>query len=403
MPTDLSNLKPTFVENPDEEWKGDAGMGSVRIRPDKVVRSCLIILSTLGVLAAFYFARSILVPLVLAVIVAAPLRPAVEWLAEKRVPRAISALGGLAVIAAVALAVVLPIAGRVRDLDLTNVQTLQSHLTTLRERLAPVLDAANSVQESAESFEDQMQGDGEKAGVVTAASAKDEARKPEEVVVVREQPPALFNAFGINPDTVTTTLSSILIWLVTVYFVLASGDKLIASVIDIGDTAAERNKLKSVSEGVKTGLTSYLTTVTLVNLGLGVAIGLTMWLMGVPGALLIGFMAFLFNFVPMVGALVGMVVAAFVAIMNFPPEDWIWWALVPAAYFTLTTIEGNFVTPSLIGQSLEMNPLIVFLSIVVWGWIWGIPGIIVAVPILAAMKSVFENFESTRDAAAIIG
>ena len=410
MATDPYSLGKVFVDNPDEAWEGDAGLSTLRIRPDKVLRTCLVILTVLAALSAFYFARSILVPLVLALIVAVPLRPLVTRLARRGVPPAASALMGLFAISAASLLVVLPIVGQIQALELTDPVVLTRYADRFRERLSPVFSMVGRVKDSAESIEQGMNEAGDedeaagKAGVISAADPDKKVETEGERLVVVEKPPALLSAFGNDAvGTTTTILSSILIFLVTIYFVLASGDQLIARVIDIGDTADERNKLQAVSQGVKSGLTTYLTTVTLVNAGLGVAIGMAMWLMDVPGALLIGFMAFLFNFVPMVGALVGMFVSLLVAVMAFPPSLWEWWLIVPAVYFTFTTIEGNFVTPSLIGRSMEMNPLIVFLSLVLWGWIWGLAGVIVAVPILAATKSVLENFESTRDGAAIIG
>ena len=403
--------KRTFVENPDKTWDGDGGMATVSIRPDKVVRACLIILTILSSLSAIYFAKSVLLPLTLAIIIATPLVPAVEALAKRGVPRAISGLIGLGVLAAVGLVLVLPIASQIRELELHKPEVVQGHYKTFRTRFAPVLSFLERAKSSAETLEDGVEEVPEppqKAGVISAPAegesgdeAEDESPLGEAetpVVVVKEQPPLLYN-FG-SP---TVLASSLLIILVTVYFVLASGDQLTDGIVGAANTTAVRERLSRVVEGVRTGLSTYLATITAVNFGLGVCVGLAMWLMGVPGAMLIGFMAFIFNFVPMVGALIGVGISFLVAVMTFPNSEAMWWFIVPGVYFTLTTIEGNFVTPSLIGKSMEMNPLMVFLSIVLWGWLWGLGGIIVAVPILAATKEVLENFDSTRRAAGVIG
>src|SRR3546814_6490863 len=90
-------------------------------------------------------------------------------------------------------------------------------------------------------------------------------------------------------------------------------------------------------------------------------------------------MAFVLNFIPYLGALIGAGVIALVALMTF---DTVSYALVaPAAYLALTSLEGQVVTPSLLGRSLMLNPLVIFVSVLFWGWLWGVPGALMAVPL----------------------
>src|SRR5690606_28930507 len=127
-----------------------------------------------------------------------------------------------------------------------------------------------------------------------------------------------------------------------------------------------------------------LLAISLINAGLGAVVAAVMWAIGMPNPLLWGVMAALLNYVPYVGALVGLAVVAVVALVSFDSAGTA--LLVPALYFACTTIEGQFVTPMLLGKRFEMNPVMVFLSIATWGWLWGVPGALMAVPLLVSLR-----------------
>ncbi len=110
-----------------------------------------------------------------------------------------------------------------------------------------------------------------------------------------------------------------------------------------------------------------------------------------PNPILWGLMAALLNFLPYVGALVGVAVVGLVALVSF---DSIGSALLaPALYFACTVVEGQFITPALVGRRLEMNTVAVFLSVAVWGWLWGVPGALMAVPLLVSVRVMCDHFE----------
>ncbi len=145
----------------------------------------------------------------------------------------------------------------------------------------------------------------------------------------------------------------------------------------------------------------YLLTITVINASLGAAIAITLALLGVDYAYVWGIAAFLLNFVPFVGGLVGTVLIGASAIVQF---DSIYYALAaPIAYQILTGVEGQFITPTLVGRRLEMNTVAVFLTVVLWGWLWGIPGALVAVPFLVVFKVICENFEGLETIANFLG
>lgn len=153
--------------------------------------------------------------------------------------------------------------------------------------------------------------------------------------------------------------------------------------------------------GVEQGIASYLLTVTAINAVLGVAVTVGLAFCGVPNPALWGFMAFTFNYIPILGALAGGVILLAVSFLTF---DSILFAFVPPIVFlSLTTIEGNFVTPAILGRQMNLNPILVFLTLIYWGWAWGLGGAILAVPLLAITKIACEGFDRTRPIAIMIG
>jgi predicted PurR-regulated permease PerM len=128
----------------------------------------------------------------------------------------------------------------------------------------------------------------------------------------------------------------------------------------------------------------YLLTITVINICLGIAVGTTVGLLGLSNPFMWGVLVALLNFVPYVGAFVGILCMTVGAVLSY---DSLAYAMVfPTAYLIITAIEGNFITPWVMGRSLTLNPVLILLSLTFWGWMWGIAGIILAVPILAAFK-----------------
>ena len=130
-------------------------------------------------------------------------------------------------------------------------------------------------------------------------------------------------------------------------------------------------------------LASYYRVVTIVNFGLGVATGIAMAILGMPQPYLWGIIAALVNYVPYAGPVVGTGVLLIVSLITF--DEAIYILLPPLTYVVLTSIEGYFVTPTLVGRALHLNPFMVLLAVVFWGWLWGVPGAFLAVPMLIFM------------------
>ena len=136
-------------------------------------------------------------------------------------------------------------------------------------------------------------------------------------------------------------------------------------------------------------ISRYLLSISIINLALGVAVAVAMWLLEMPSPDLWGIMAAALNFMPYVGAIIGAVILALVALVSIDPVGQA--ALVPLVYLFLTSVEGQFVTPAVIGNRLSLNPLVIVIAVAFWAWIWGVAGILVAVPLLIITRILSEN------------
>jgi predicted PurR-regulated permease PerM len=153
--------------------------------------------------------------------------------------------------------------------------------------------------------------------------------------------------------------------------------------------------------GVQRNVSRYLATITVINTVLGILVALTMYLLNMPNPVLWGVMVAVLNFIPYIGVLVSIVVVTFVGLLTF--ETALEVMLPPLALFGLNVIEGQFLTPILAGRRLALSPVAVFLSLVVMGWIWGVIGVLIAVPLLATVKLVCEEIEPLTPLATFLG
>jgi len=153
-----------------------------------------------------------------------------------------------------------------------------------------------------------------------------------------------------------------------------------------------RRKIKEVENEfilrLKYKVSRYMLMFTLISAGLGMVIALVLWLLGLPNAILWGMMAMFLTFVPYIGHLIGIIIVFFVSVVTF--DAYLNILAPPLAYFLLAVLEGQVVTPILLGNRLNLNPLIVFFSIFFWSWLWGISGVIISVPFLITLKIVLE-------------
>ncbi|MGB5833684.1 MAG: AI-2E family transporter [Thiohalocapsa sp.] len=148
-------------------------------------------------------------------------------------------------------------------------------------------------------------------------------------------------------------------------------------------------------------MSSYLLTTSGINFVLGILIGLAMWLIGLPNPVLWGAMAACLNYIPYVGTIIGGLIVFFVGLISFDAPGQAIWA--PLIYFSINAIEGYLITPTVLGRSISLSPLAIILSLAIWGWLWGIGGLLLAVPILAATKIACDHIKPLQPLAQLLG
>lgn len=196
-------------------------------------------------------------------------------------------------------------------------------------------------------------------------------------------------------------LSRIGFALILLFFLVASGDMFLTKTVQSFDKFADKRRAVEIVHRIEDRLGYYLGGITIINAGLGVAIGIAMQVWGLPGAVLFGFMAFAFNYVPFLGGLMGATIAAAVAFVSL---DGSWAAAgVFATYVALTSIEGQFITPMVISRRMKLNTTVVFLSVAFFAWIWSVMGMVVALPILIVAKIACDETQTLQTLARFLG
>jgi predicted PurR-regulated permease PerM len=179
---------------------------------------------------------------------------------------------------------------------------------------------------------------------------------------------------------VTPAIGQIVIFFGTLFFFLAGRNRLRHMLVVFFDARESRLRMLKIMNDIEHNLTSYLSVVAVINLVVGIIAGVVAYLVGLPNAPAWAVLGFILNFIPYIGALIMQLVLLGVGLVTFPTLTHA--LIAPVLYLGFTTLEGQFVTPSIMGRRLTLNPLTVFLSLVFWTWLWGPVGAFLAVPIL---------------------
>jgi len=334
----------------------------------------------LFVLACLYTlraARELLMPLAIGVMLYFLLVPAVRMLKRAGLPEsggaAVVVLGVLLVVGLGAYALSWPAtAWMARAPDgLRRVET----------KLKPLVRGVEKLTRTAQQVED-----------LTAGATPGE---PPEVQV---KEPGIGAAFlgGMQ-----SFLGGAAIVLTLVYFLLASGDTVLRKIVQASPRLADRKRAVDIAREMERQISAYLLVTTFINAVFGVVVAATLWLMGMPNPALWGVIAAVTNFIPYLGGLVCTAVIGLAALLAF--ED-IWWALlVPTVFFLINTLEGYVITPLIMGRRFTLDPALLFVGLLFWWFVWGTPGALLAVPMMAAFKIFCERVESLQPIAAFLG
>jgi predicted PurR-regulated permease PerM len=206
--------------------------------------------------------------------------------------------------------------------------------------------------------------------------------------------------FSTALDTVWAVGAGGLVTLFALYFTLLTGDVLLGRFIAWVPDLRSQRRTAEVLMSIQKGMSRYLRTVFLINLSVGILVALGMYVLHMPNPLLWGALALIVNFVPYLGPFVGILTVGAVALATFDTPTA---ALMPPLfYLVLASVEGNVITPLILGRTCELDPLAIFVWLLFWGWLWGVPGAIVAVPMLMLIRLTCERSLVLKPVAALL-
>ncbi|MDF7773844.1 AI-2E family transporter [Sphingomonas sp. AOB5] len=331
--------------------------------------AALALLAGIGLLLALPFAlkagSEFFLPLTGAVVIAIALVPLLEWLERHRIPSPIAAFTCVLlflVAANVALAsIVVPATQWIRDLP--------AKIPQIQNNLAPLIEFYSNLDQFVNRTLMNFAAEPMKQPAVMAATP----------------PRSLLDLFATSaPSAIIESFFAILV----IYFFLSGWTRLRRGAITSRSSFGGAMATARVIQDVVDDTSAYLGTITLINLVLGLIVAAALWMIGMPSPLMWGGMVALLNYIPYFGPVIAALLLAIGGLMSFPE---IGWALVPAAIMIVAhLIEANVVTPLIVGHRLTISPILILISLSFWGWVWGTPGALMAVPILIIVQTVMN-------------
>ncbi|WP_428490541.1 AI-2E family transporter [Rhodopila sp.] len=324
-------------------------------------------LFTLACMAALYIAAPIVLPLILAIVLKLLLQPLVRLLERVHIPRAIGAILSV-------LLVLLAFAGTISMLA----GPAAAWAAKLPEAIPKLKDSLSVLQPPIDAIQRMMT-------LVAGPAVGAGAQAP------NMHPSSLLGALLAGSATATSGLFTTLLIL---FYMLVSGETFLRRMVEILPRFKDKRQAVELSLHIERDVSAYLLTVSCINLLVGVATGCVMWLCGVANPVLWGAVAFVLNFVPILGAMVGLVIFLMASVLALGVT---WWALLPVGlYLGIHIIEGEFATPMLLARRFTINPVALILALIFWYWMWGVTGAILAVPLLAIAKIICDELRPLR-------
>ncbi|MDB6111785.1 MAG: hypothetical protein JWR69_3535 [Pedosphaera sp.] len=329
-----------------------------------------IVLIVLGTIAFLYFARPVILPIFLACVAAMTLKPLIRWLSVCHIPPALSA----------AVVLFLLVSGLIMGgiqfgrPAMVWLNEAPQHMTDLRQRVQKFLPPGARFSEAAAAVNN--------LGATEAEKQEEQKNAPTVQVKDNRGSTSVLNWTG-------TFLAGVGETFVLLYLLLASGDLFLQKLVRVMPTLTNKKSAVEISHEIQQNISNYLFSVSLINIGLGLVVSGGLYFMGVPNAPVWGILVAVLNFVPYFGPVAGVLLLACVGLLTFDTLGRGLWP--PAWYLLLHLLESNLVTPVLLGRRFTLNPVVIFVSLIFWTWIWGVPGALLSVPILVSMKVICDR------------
>jgi predicted PurR-regulated permease PerM len=327
--------------------------------------------------AALHLARAIVLPLVLAMLLTFTVAPLVHRLARKGVPPVVSAVLLVAVLGSIAAGA----ATLLRDPISDMVREAPQIMSAVRERFA-------FVREPFERLSQATEGPATTVPATPATPAAPSATVGPTVTVVERQPSIFDWLVGTLADVGTTVVAT----LILTPFLIAYSDALKLKLIRLFPLLSDKKRTLRVLHDVEQRISRYLLTVTAIYAGVGLMVGTAMWVLGMPNPGLWGAGAMLLSYVPWVGPLTGVALAAAVSLTIH--QDIATALVPPLVYFLIQSVVDTLVTPVTVGRRMSLNVVAVLLTIALTSWMWGIIGTLIGIPILVVVKAFCDEFPS---------
>ncbi|HET6552354.1 MAG TPA: AI-2E family transporter [Dyella sp.] len=323
-------------------------------------------LFVLAVLAAAYVAKVVLLPIILAFILKLLVQPVMRLLARIRMPRVLASL-------TVIVALLGLVFGLVELLSAPAAHwatKLPEGLPRLQERVKVVSAPLNTLSHLL-THAKSMMGNALPNGTAASAAA-----------------PGM-DLQGMLLEGAQTFTAEFLTTFLVLFFLLMSGDTFLRRLVEVMPSFKDKRQVADISSQIETDISMYLVTITVMNALVGIATGCAMWALGLEDAFLWGAIAFLLNYVPILGPLTGVAIFLGAGMLSLEP---LWKAFMPVVlYGAIHIIEGETITPMLLARRFTLNPVLVIISLLFWDWMWGTPGAVLAVPMLAILKIVCDR------------
>lgn len=327
-----------------------------------------IVLAALAVAYTLWATQELLLPVLLAMFFALIGNPIIRTLEKIHIPRFLGALAVLSSGLACAMLLGSLMAEPAGKVMRQAPRELREIAPKLREMIKPVQDAKKGAE-----------------NIARVAGGED----VNAVRLVRTEVNDPFRALTATPRLIAGVLAVVLLTL----FFMVYGANLQRRVLALLPGWQQKKLTMDILQSIEREMSRYVLTITIINVLLGLAFaGVLVWLgLAIPEALMWGTLAALLNYAPYVGPLIGIMAMLLMGFVHFdtPLE-----ALLPSGiYLLLHAIEGQFITPILLGRRMALSPLVLILGLMVFGWLWGIIGLLLAVPLLACTKVVLERVD----------
>jgi predicted PurR-regulated permease PerM len=337
----------------------------------KQIRNLLLGIFLLATGLFLDFAQDFILPVLLGLLIAITFRPAIRILARRGIPEWLTATGFITLLVSAVATLVFVLAGPIASF----VANAPFYSKIFAVRLQELKVSMRAMLRFAEQLQAATQP-------VTTSTAQE--------VVIRDGPPLAY--LGQITGYSMSVVATIVLTLVIAAFFMASGDLFYAKLVRVLPTLRDKKTALRIVYDVEREVSDYLLIVTAINAILGMAVAAAFFALGMPSPLLWGTLAFALNFVPFIGAVVGIGMAAFMAVVTF--DSFAYAMLIPLSYAALNGMENQFISPLMLGRRLQLNSVALLLALTFWTWIWGIAGTLVAVPLLVTIKVFCDHLDS---------